>query len=572
MTNLGYTRNSGGGEYDNFFTTKALIDRYQIKDVEALFDILIKINEIRHEIEDLQYQNSSESEQRVVDKLKKELATLDEEKAMLTSMLPKQQEQIQVQQQQTEAILETAQATEKLAQAQEKVKANTIDVDSLNGAIVNPKGIVPDSIVALMEAQMGTYFKNGKITASFKDYDYEGYDDPRDKMVEDYKIYHESMSELTFLTKKMAELAKYGSDSLNDINFQNLVKQFNELSATIEKDIRNIISGLESKKASPFMDEEFSSVEEMLKVYPKEAWTVENTFDMETAKDYNKQLQDNVKEIKEWIEVQKRNTNESTKETIEAIRRTHEMTAEREKAKLSEAEYREELLKTREVEASVAETCENLCRQIIKIVDAQGKIVEDKEAYDFYDSFKQDALYGFDNVSNGDLAWIYLAEGMIKSAKDLGVAVDEQEAIYQKEIDLLQKQEDVGVKKVDNEYIITEQKEEQVKQEEKVAETISESVENYKQAYEEVMRLIEASKEYSKLNEESSEKIDFQDLRDRAETIADDDVAQWKEMYQLSLALGDEMELNINRERQLAKEKQATLEKTKALLSDGRTT
>ena len=86
------------------------------------------------------------------------------------------------------------------------------------------------------------------------------------------------------------------------------------------------------------------------------------------------------------------------------------------------------------------------------------------------------------------------------------------------------------------------------------------------------MRLIEASKEYSKLSEESSEKIDFQDLRDRAETVDDDDVAQWREMYQLSLALGDEMELNINRERRLAKEKQTSLEKTKALLSDGRTT
>ena len=42
-------------------------------------------------------------------------------------------------------------------------------------------------------------------------------------------------------------------------------------------------------------------------------------------------------------------------------------------------------------------------------------------------------------------------------------------------------------------------------------------------------------------------------------------------MYQLSLALGKEMELNIDRERELALAKKETLEKTKALLSDGRT-
>lgn len=158
------------------------------------------------------------------------------------------------------------------------------------------------------------------------------------------------------------------------------------------------------------------------------------------------------------------------------------------------------------------------------------------------------------------------------SANIKNVAVDEQQTSSNKKIEVYNKQIDIMLKEAALSEKVSESKAKQIQQEEKISEVVEESTENYKQAYEEAMRLIEASKEYAKLSKESSEKIDFQDLRDRAETVGDDDIAQWKEMYQLSLALGDEMELNIERERSLNKIKQQTLEKTKALLSDGRTT
>ena len=565
---------------NDFRRTTETLKRFNIKpeEVQAFVALYSKIKEVNGKISDIEYSMQDSHEERILENLRKRLAELDASSKELTSILPKQQEQVQVQQQQAEAVLETAQATEKLAKAQEKIEFNLMDADSLNGGnAVNKEHYLPDIAIALMEAQMGTYLKNGKITASFKDYDYEGFDDPRDKMAKEFIVYHERFEELNDVLKRMVEMAIAEDDVLNKKDFQALRKQYDRLMNIMEVDIRNIINGLESQGAEPFIKGDFANIDDLLKQSPKAQWYLspeELAFNI--AENDRGVHDDNVKTLKEWIKANKERIEyeKNNDGIIEAIKRTHEMTAEREKTKLAEAEVRQEIQLTEEALREVGSVYADIYANVMRTVKASEQfknLAPSSEDMNAFKLLEADAKYALGSGLNENY-WITLAETAIDSAKMLGVTVDEQEKLFNKEIGLLNVQEQVATEQEQSANKIAEQKAEQVKQEEKIVKTTNDSVENYKQAYEEVMRLIEASKEYSKLSDDSSEKIDFQDLRDRAETVDDEDVAQWREMYQLSLALGDEMELNINRERQLAKEKQATLEKTKALLSDGRTT
>lgn len=574
-TNIAYDKQIGRtDEFDRI--TKEL--GFSKQEAQEFYDVFFKVNQLNKEISDLESKNKDSYYSKVLENLEKEKAVLEENKNYLMSLLPKQQEQVQVQQQQAEAVLETAQATEKLAKAQEKVEFNLMDADSLNGGnAVNKEHYLPDIAIALMEAQMGTYLKNGKITASFKDYDYEGYDDPRDKMAKEFIVYHERFEELNDVLKRMVEMAIAEDDVLNKKDFQALRKQYDRLMNIMEVDIRNIINGLESQGAEPFIKGDFANFDELLKQSPKAQWYLspeELAFNI--AENDRGVHDDNVKTLKEWIKANKERIEyeKNNDGIIEAIKRTHEMTAERERTKLAEAEVRQEIQLTEEALREVGSVYADIYANVMRTVKASEQfknLAPSSEDMNAFKLLEADAKYALGSGLNENY-WITLAETAIESAKMLGVTVDEQEQLFNKELGLLDVQEQVATEQAESANKIAEQKAEQVKQEEKIVKTTNDSVENYKQAYEEVMRLIEASKEYSKLSDDSSEKIDFQDLRDRAETVDNDDVAQWREMYQLSLALGDEMELNINRERQLAKEKQATLEKTKALLSDGRTT
>ena len=563
---------------NDFRRTTETLKRFNIKpeEVQQFVALYSKIKEVNSKISDIEYSMQDSHEERILENLRKRLVELDASSKELTSILPKQQEQVQVQQQQAEAVLETAQATEKLAQAQEKIKTNILDSDSLNGGnAVNKEHYLPDAAIALMEAQMGTYLKNGKVTASFKDYDYEGYDDPRDKMAKEYIVYHERFEELNDVLKRMVAMAIDEDDILNKNDFQALRKQYDRLVNIMETDIRNIIYGLESQGAEPFLKGDFANIEDMLKANPKQAWALSPDDLAQDDANGNKGLLDeNVKQLKEIVQAQKE-------------RAEHEATI-RQETKQAEAEVRKELESTKINLSDIDSVYTRIYESTMNAIKASEKFKKLSPSSEDFNAIKlleEDANYAAETGLNEEY-WQTLAGVALDSAKILGVAVDEQQALFNKEIETYNKQIDImaqeatlsakvnedKAEQVQQEEKITNNKVEQIQQEEKVAKVVEESTENYKQAYEEVMRLIEASKEYSKLSEESSEKIDFQDLTDRAETIADDDVAQWKEMYQLSLSLGDEMELNINRERQLAKEKQATLEKTKALLSDGRTT
>ena len=109
---------------NDFRRTTETLKRFNIKpeEVQAFVALYSKIKEVNGKISDIEYSMQDSHEERILENLRKRLVELDASSKELTSILPKQQEQVQVQQQQAEAVLETAQATEKLAKAQEKVE------------------------------------------------------------------------------------------------------------------------------------------------------------------------------------------------------------------------------------------------------------------------------------------------------------------------------------------------------------------------------------------------------------------------------------------------------------------
>ena len=464
-------------------------------------------------------------------------------------------EATQAQQKQTEAIKETIEATKTLSEVQSKAKQLETDyidshLSSLNGDIVNKSKVVPDEIIALMEAQIGTYFKNGNLTASFKDYEYDGYDDPRDKMVKDYMVYHDSYDDLNSTLENMSLIARTKLDALNDVEFQKLQQKCNELIEVMEKDIRDIIAGLEGRNASPFTDEDFSSYKEFEKEYPKQLWSLRPNSTIKSI------AEDRLKDTEEY------------KQAIEKSLQINRGQIEKQKT--------EQLKK--EVAEATGHIYAEICESVIKTVKAYGEkgfanidgsLIEE---YNRAEDELTSRIFGELPSTNID-TWKSVTENLLFRADEIGANIKEQYEEFLKLVDVQEKYINGQTEVLNNsklENVEQAKKTEQVQQEQ-VVDHAKESVVNYKKAYEEVMRLIEATEDYRKLGEESFEKIEFQDLRDREQSIDNEDINQWKEMYQLSLALGKEMELNIDRERELALAKKETLEKTKALLSDGRT-
>ena len=464
-------------------------------------------------------------------------------------------EATQAQQKQTEAIKETIEATKTLSEVQSKAKQLETDyidshLSSLNGDIVNKSKVVPDEIIALMEAQIGTYFKNGNLTASFKDYEYDGYDNPRDKMVKDYMVYHDSYDDLNSTLESMSLIARTKLDALNDVEFQKLQQKCNELIEVMEKDVRDIIAGLEGRNASPFTDEDFSSYKEFEKEYPKQLWSLRPNSTIKSI------AEDRLKDTEEY------------KQAIEKSLQINQGQIEKQKT--------EQLKK--EVAEATGHIYAEICESVIKTVKAYGEkgfanidgsLIEE---YNRAEDELTSRIFGELPSTNID-TWKSVTENLLFRADEIGANIKEQYEEFLKLVDVQEKYINGQTEVLNNsklENVEQAKKTEQVQQEQ-VVDHAKESVVNYKKAYEEVMRLIEATEDYRKLGEESFEKIEFQDLRDREQSIDNEDVNQWKEMYQLSLALGKEMELNIDRERELALAKKETLEKTKALLSDGRT-
>lgn len=464
-------------------------------------------------------------------------------------------EATQAQQKQTEAIKETIEATKTLSEVQSKAKQLETDyidshLSSLNGDIVNKSKVVPDEIIALMEAQIGTYFKNGNLTASFKDYEYDGYDDPRDKMVKDYMVYHDSYDDLNSTLESMSLIARTKLDALNDVEFQKLQQKCDELIEVMEKDIRDIIAGLEGRNASPFTDEDFSSYKEFEKEYPKQLWSLRPNSTIKSI------AEDRLKDTEEY------------KQAIEKSLQINQGQIEKQKT--------EQLKK--EVAEATGHIYAEICESVIKTVKAYGEkgfanidgsLIEE---YNRAEDELTSRIFGELPSTNID-TWKSVTENLLFRADEIGANIKEQYEEFLKLVDVQEKYINGQTEVLNNsklENVEQAKKTEQVQQEQ-VVDHAKESVVNYKKAYEEVMRLIEATEDYRKLGEESFEKIEFQDLRDREQSIDNEDINQWKEMYQLSLALGKEMELNIDRERELALAKKETLEKTKALLSDGRT-
>ena len=464
-------------------------------------------------------------------------------------------EATQAQQKQTEAIKETIEATKTLSEVQSKAKQLETDyidsyLSSLNGDIVNKSKVVPDEIIALMEAQIGTYFKNGNLTASFKDYEYDGYDNPRDKMVKDYMVYHDSYDDLNSTLENMSLIARTKLDALNDVEFQKLQQKCDELIEVMEKDIRDIIAGLEGRNASPFTDEDFSSYKEFEKEYPKQLWSLRPNSTIKSI------AEDRLKDTEEY------------KQAIEKSLQINQGQIEKQKT--------EQLKK--EVAEATGHIFAEICESVIKTVKAYGEkgfanidgsLIEE---YNRAEDELTSRIFGELPSTNID-TWKSVTENLLFRADEIGANIKEQYEEFLKLVDIQEKYINGQTEVLNNsklENVEQAKKTEQVQQEQ-VVDHAKESVANYKKAYEEVMRLIEATEDYRKLGEESFEKIEFQDLRDREQSIDNEDINQWKEMYQLSLTLGKEMELNIDRERELALAKKETLEKTKALLSDGRT-
>ena len=218
-------------------------------------------------------------------------------------------------------------------QATGKAKDDTLYIKykSANGDWANPNNVVPDSVVALMEARMGTYNKKGKgTTPSYRNSIFLQEDEnPRADLTKEMMMYHKDFAKLNALMDEIVQQASKLKDTTKSKNFKKLQNEFNKLEGEVYNDISAIIGRLGSSEAKPFYGGEHANKGDLMKVYSKrENWELDpndliqqEAIALKATLETNKQkLSDTIKTNKEIL-ANERETKKQMKKEEEKARR-----------------------------------------------------------------------------------------------------------------------------------------------------------------------------------------------------------------------------------------------------------
>lgn len=397
-------------------------------------------------------------------------------------------------------------------QVTSKAKDDTLYIkyESANGEWANPNNVVPDSVIALMEARMGTYNKKGiGTTPSYRNSIFLQEDEnPRVDLIKEMMMYHKDFAKLNALMDEIVQQASKLKDTTKSKNFKKLQNEFDKLEGTIYNDISAIVGRLGSSEAKPFYGGEHANKGDLMKVYSKrENWEL----------DPNDLIQQEATALKATLETNKQKLSDTIKTNKEI------------------------LANERETKKQMKKEEEKARREFAESYEGRRKEIEDDE-FGFFEiggKTKEDAIRELDKeFGRGEYA-----KDNEKILEQLRQELAEKERLMAMEEDMLQNaKDDISIEESKNAKIeerLANAKKVKVEQEEqlassKKANSLSEEENRLKaEAWERINKTITSLQEEKRLKEQMANDVKNQIMQEELlGSTSDKSLKRMKEHYE----------------------------------------